>query len=90
MLITSQVKTVKMSRKDYEPREKTIINRIDTSRNPSDFSSDTIIENKDIKIINFTTYQNPIVSYTTPTKLPRESPLLEPESRSTFTFNKKN
>lgn len=43
MLITSQVKTVKGVRKDYEFRDHTINNRIDTSRNPSDISSDTII-----------------------------------------------
>lgn len=49
MLITSQVKTVKGVRRDYEPRDKTIINRMDTSRNPSDISSDTIIEKKDAR-----------------------------------------
>lgn len=52
MLITSQVKTVKGVRRDYEPRDKTIINRMNTSRNPSDISSDTIIEQKEKRNTN--------------------------------------
>ena len=47
MLVTSEVKTVKMSRRDYSDRDR----RVYTDRDQSD-SDDTISGNKNIRLVN--------------------------------------
>jgi pantothenate synthetase len=43
-----------------------MVNRADSSRNPSDFSSDTITENKEVRHLTFT--PDPAQIYQRPTK----------------------